>query len=210
MNTSDILALIGTIIALIGIIVPVVIGKIQIKQQKEEQKEQDAEQKKQQELRDTIQACEELRDLLDEWYRALGENINPEQSPSQILFNITKLDNHRRFVHKYSTLIGKIRASNEPLCMPIINSARIFHESALDIKGRIRIAFQCDSELNRLYRYYIYRDKEARKIQISEEEYSKNVKLYIGRLLELFKSTYFGADDELDKAMIELRSLIKN
>src|SRR2546425_6958344 len=130
-----VISVIGTIAAVVAAIYAIIairVAKRVARRQEEQQRELATSQEKQQRRRETLQACEALRDLLDKWYRTLEENVNPDQSPAQILVNITKLDTHKQFQHEYSTLIGKISAAREPLCDPLLQAAHMFHQSALD------------------------------------------------------------------------------
>jgi signal transduction histidine kinase len=201
----DILALIGVILTGIGIIVGAAVAIMLYRKQAELEHRLAIRQDERQRRREMLQACEALRDLLDKWYRTLEENVSPDQSPGQILANITKLNTHRQFQHEYSTLIGKIRDANEPLCEPLLHAARVFHQSALSTKGRINMAITQNPYLNRLYSLSI---APSRNERAGQEQASEEAKAYVKRLLRELQIVYFGADDELERAMAQLRDQI--
>lgn len=152
----------------------------------------------QQRRREALQACIELRDLLDRWYRTLREKINPNQSPEQILRNITELNEHRQFQHDYSTFISRIRAAHEPLCDPLLQgAAQTFHDSALGGKRGISERFRQNLRLRGLHprRWGGQANEEADRA-------------YVEAVLEGLRNLYFGADDELARVITQLSEQI--
>jgi hypothetical protein len=155
-----------------------------------------ARQDVQQRRRDVLKECRALRECLDEWYRTLRENLDPNLHPGQILNNITSLEKHKHFLQDYSTHIGIIGAAHEPLCDPLLKAAEVFHDSALEKKGRIRMQMAANPDLNRLYSY-AQRSKGAGK----EDE---AIKAYVEKLLQELQNVYFGADEELGMVIAQL------
>ncbi len=188
---------VAAVIAAIAAMVAVRVARSVASSQESLQREIVNRQEVQQRKREALQACIDLRDLLDRWYRTLRENINPDQSPEQILTNITELDTHRQFQHDYSTQISRISTAQEPLCAPLLQKAQLFHDRALRDKRRISERFTQNPRLQRHYPHYGRRQTNDEANQA-----------YVEAVLQELKDLYFGADDELERTIAQLSEQI--
>jgi DNA repair exonuclease SbcCD ATPase subunit len=188
---------VAAVIAAIAAMVAVRVARSVASSQESLQREIVNRQEVQQRKREALQACIDLRDLLDRWYRTLRENINPDLSPEQILANITELDTHWQFQHDYSTQISRISAAQESLCTPLLRKAQLFHDRSLRDKRRINERFTQNPRLQRPYHHYGRR-------QTNDEAN----KAYVEAVLQKLKDLYFGADDELERTIGQLSEQI--